>query len=76
MIDLDHRRNKTREALRQIKVGKAEEKGLQYDFPDGISCHNTHNVVAQSWMCLGNTFLKVDSSLCKKMLNKGEFSPI
>lgn len=25
---------------------------------------------AKTWLCLGNTFLKVDSSICESMLNK------
>lgn len=27
---------------------------------------------SKAWLCMGNTFLKVESSVCEEMLNKGQ----
>lgn len=80
MVDLDHRRNKTREALNYLKSMKAENgtfKGtyLRYFFTvhyNGGSIPTTAAITEnKTWMCMGNTFLKVDTAICDKMLRRG-----
>ncbi|KAL3877922.1 hypothetical protein ACJMK2_035563 [Sinanodonta woodiana] len=49
MIDLDKRRQKTREAVRALQKDKQTQK---------------------SWVCFGNTFLKLSTQQTKKLLEK------
>ena len=54
IADLDGKRNSGREALRHLKKLQLNPKIKQ----------------TQSWVCFGNTFIKMDSSSCIEMLEK------
>ena len=57
IVDLDRKRNQTREALRAIeKTSKADYKGD----------------ASKIWMATGNTFIKMPCSAAKDMLKSGE----
>jgi len=54
VVELDSKRNKGREALRQ----------LRNHYP------NVKTGESQLWVCFGNTFLKMDAAACKTMLKE------
>lgn len=56
IVELDAQRNRNREALRQLHKLSKSPVGLE----------------DKSWVCLGNTFIKMRSKHCVNMLEKGE----
>ncbi|XP_064403434.1 p53 and DNA damage-regulated protein 1-like isoform X2 [Halichondria panicea] len=56
MVDLDAKRNKTREALRQLKSTHSSAK----------------KEASKSWVCFGNTFIKMHTTECVQLLEKDQ----
>lgn len=56
IVDLDAKRNKCREAARSLRKQHP----------------NVHKNKSKSWVCFGNTFIKIDTSECISMLESDQ----
>lgn len=67
---LDQKRNSAREALRQLKKLQSNPNTKREQNFIVFINHITP-LGTKSWVCFGNTFIKMDSSCCVKTLEKG-----